>query len=102
VTNVTDLLQILGIDQRARAHPSEISGGELARAGLAVALANEPKVLLADEPAGELDHVNAMRLIALMRARARAGTAVVIVTHNPALGQEADRVVALRDGRVDP
>ena len=100
-TDARELLDQLGIQQRARAHPSELSGGELARAGLAVTLANDPTVVLADEPTGELDQSNAARLIALLRARARAGTAVVVVTHNPALANEADRIVALRDGQVE-
>ncbi len=96
-----DLLEELGIEPRARAHPSELSGGELSRAGLAVTLANDPAVVLADEPTGELDQANGSRLIALLRNLARAGTAVVVVTHNSALAEEADRTVALRDGRVE-
>jgi len=98
---VTDLLGDLGIRDRARAHPSELSGGELARAGLAVALANDPSVILADEPTGELDGGNAARLIALLRARTDAGSATVVVTHNQAVAREADRIVVLRDGVVE-
>jgi putative ABC transport system ATP-binding protein len=97
---VAALLGEVFIAHRARSHPSELSGGELARAGLAVALANDPRVVLADEPTGELDRTNAANLIALLRDRARAGTAVVVVTHNDALAHEADRVVSLRDGTV--
>lgn len=100
-TPVLAILDDLGIAERARARPAELSGGELARAGLAVALANSPKVLLADEPTGELDHANAVRLIAQLRDRARAGTATVVVTHSRELAAEADRVIALRDGRVE-
>lgn len=96
------LLDELGITERARAHPSELSGGELARAGLAVALANNPSVILADEPTGELDRGNAETLIALLRDRARAGAAVVVVTHSPDLAREADCIVTLRDGMVQP
>jgi len=99
---VTDLLDELGIRSRIRAHPSELSGGELARAGLAVALANDPKAVLADEPTGELDRSNATKLVALLRTRARLGTAVVVVTHSAAVAGEADRIIALRDGRVEP
>ena len=94
------LLDELGITERARAHPSELSGGELARAGLAVALANDPRILLADEPTGELDATNAQRLVTLLRERARAGTAVVVVTHSDDVAATADRVVALHDGQV--
>ena len=95
------LLESCGITTRAAARPSQLSGGELARAGLAVALANDPPVLLADEPTGELDDVTAERVLALLRDRADAGTAVLIVTHNPAVAAAADREIRLRDGRID-
>ncbi|MDQ1447705.1 MAG: putative transport system ATP-binding protein, partial [Actinomycetota bacterium] len=98
--SVATLLSEVFIPHRSRSHPSELSGGELARAALAVALANDPSVVLADEPTGELDRTNAANLIALLRERARAGTAVVVVTHSDALAYEADRVVSLRDGIV--
>jgi putative ABC transport system ATP-binding protein len=98
--SVATLLSEVFIPHRSRSHPSELSGGELARAALAVALANDPSVVLADEPTGELDRTNAANLIALLRERARAGTAVVVVTHSDALAHEADRVVSLRDGTV--
>jgi putative ABC transport system ATP-binding protein len=95
------LLEHCGITARAAARPSQLSGGELARAGLAVALANDPPVLLADEPTGELDEVTAQRVLTLLRDRADAGTAVLIVTHNPAVAAGADREIRLRDGRID-
>jgi len=94
------LLEQVGLIARAHARPSELSGGELARAGLAVALANDPPVLLADEPTGELDGVTTERVLGLLRERARAGGAVVVVTHNPAVAEAADRRVELADGRV--
>jgi putative ABC transport system ATP-binding protein len=97
---VTGLLERLGIVDRASARPSELSGGETARAGLAVALANDPAVLLADEPTGELDSATAARVLDQLRDAAGRGTAVVTVTHNDALAALADRVVELRDGRV--
>jgi putative ABC transport system ATP-binding protein len=95
-----ELLDRVGLGHRARARPSQLSGGELARAGLAVTLANDPALVLADEPTGELDQGNAAQLVALLRGHARAGAAVIVVTHNPALAEEADRTVALLDGRV--
>jgi putative ABC transport system ATP-binding protein len=94
------LLESCGITARAGARPSQLSGGELARAGLAVALANDPPVLLADAPRGALDEVTAQRVLALLRDRADAGTAVLIVTHNPEVAAAADREIRLRDGRV--
>ena len=94
------VLERCGIEHRASARPPQLSGGELARAGLAVALANNPPVILADEPTGELDSVTARRILELLRERADAGAAVLIVTHSAEIAAGADRVIALRDGRL--
>jgi putative ABC transport system ATP-binding protein len=94
------VLERVGLTRRARSRPSRLSGGELARAGLAVALANDPAVVLADEPTGELDSGTAAGILALLRERAQGGSAVVVVTHSPEAAAAADRVVHLRDGRV--
>ncbi|MCU1350807.1 MAG: transporter related protein [Acidimicrobiales bacterium] len=96
--DIGPLLASLGIEHRRRAHPGELSGGELGRAGLAVALANDPEVLLADEPTGELDAMTEREVLSLLRERAEAGTAVVVVTHSPIVANAADRVVTLHDG----
>jgi putative ABC transport system ATP-binding protein len=95
-----EVLEHCALTARAHARPSQLSGGELARAGLAVALANDPAVILADEPTGELDDATAERIVGLLRARAQAGGAVLIVTHAPAVAAAADREVRLRDGEV--
>ncbi|GAA2465662.1 ABC transporter ATP-binding protein [Streptomyces mauvecolor] len=97
---VDELLDEVGLAHRARALPQELSGGELARAGLAVALANGPDLLLADEPTGELDGAAEQRVLELLRSRASEGRGVLIVTHSPEAVRVADRVVVLRDGRV--
>jgi putative ABC transport system ATP-binding protein len=94
------LLEALGLSSRAAALPAELSGGEAARAGLAVALVNSPSVVLADEPTGEVDDVNEARVLGLLRQRAEAGSAVVVVTHSPAVAAAADRIIALQDGRI--
>jgi len=99
-TGADDVMERCGIAHRADARPAELSGGELARAGLAVALANDPSVILADEPTGELDGVTAMRVLDQLRERAAAGAAVVVVTHNPDVAAAADREISLLDGRV--
>ena len=96
------VLERCGIDHRASARPSQLSGGELARAGLAVALANDPPVILADEPTGELDTLTANRVLDLLRDRANAGSAVLIVTHSSEVAATADREIRLLDGRIDP
>ncbi len=94
------LLDEVDLAGRARALPHQLSGGELARAGLAVAVANDPDVLLADEPTGEVDVANEAMILDLLRARAEDGTAVVIVTHSDRVASAADRVLRLVDGRV--
>jgi putative ABC transport system ATP-binding protein len=96
----SELLERVGIARRAHARPAQLSGGELARAGLAAALANDPAVLLADEPTGELDEATAARVLDLLRSRAQAGGAVLIVTHTPEVAALADREIRLRDGKV--
>ena len=95
-----ELLEGVGLRDRANAYASELSGGELARAGLAVALANTPDVLLADEPTGELDGAVETSILELLRARATAGTGLLIVTHSPTVVRVADSVIHLRDGQV--
>lgn len=97
-----DLLTRLAIDQRAHARPSELSGGETARAGLAVALANDPAVLLADEPTGELDRASSDTVLELLHDHTDRGMAVVVVTHSRAVARAADREIRLFDGRVTP
>jgi putative ABC transport system ATP-binding protein len=96
-----EVLERCGIASRSGARPSQLSGGELARAGLAVALANDPSVLLADEPTGELDTATAQRVLDLLRERADAGAAILMVTHSAEVAAAADREVRLRDGRVE-
>ncbi|GAA3092090.1 putative ABC transport system ATP-binding protein [Kribbella aluminosa] len=95
-----DLLEQVGLRERASALPRELSGGELARAGLAVALSNDPDVLLADEPTGELDGRTEQVVLDLIRARAGDGRGVLLVTHSPAVTGIADRVITLSDGRI--
>jgi putative ABC transport system ATP-binding protein len=94
------LLETVGLTSRAHARPTQLSGGETARAGLAVALANRPRVLLADEPTGELDEHTAGLIVDLLRAQADAGCAVVVVSHDSRIHDGADRVVLLREGTV--
>jgi putative ABC transport system ATP-binding protein len=93
-----DVLDAVGLANRSGAYPAELSGGEAARAGLAVALANNPAVLIADEPTGELDSATERRLLALLGNLARAGTAMVIASHSPAVLRTADTALHLRDG----
>jgi putative ABC transport system ATP-binding protein len=99
-SRVAALLDAVGLAGRAHARPSQLSGGETARAGLAVAVANSPAVVLADEPTGELDSANAGIVLDLLAQLAGSGSAIVVVTHNEAVAERADRTVTLRDGRM--
>ncbi|MDY7105522.1 MAG: ATP-binding cassette domain-containing protein [Actinomycetota bacterium] len=96
-----ELLDLVGLAPRARHRPAEMSGGEQQRVAIAVALANEPDVLLADEPTGELDSATATEVIDLLRhANAELGVTGVIVTHDPLVSSQVDRTLTIRDGRV--
>ena len=95
------LLQALGIGDKADRMPHQLSGGEQQRAAIGVALANQPPLLLADEPTGELDTANAVLVFEMLRTLNRSfGVTVIIVTHYPAVSQFVDRVVHIRDGRI--
>ncbi len=98
--SIPDLLDELGLAHRSSSRPSRLSGGESARAGLAVALANNPGVIVADEPTGELDSVTARLVLSLLEARAAQGAAVVLVTHSPLVAAVSHREIRLRDGVV--
>lgn len=94
------LLKELGLSKRMHHNPSELSGGEQQRVAVARALMNAPKVLLADEPSGNLDSENADRLHDLFfDLRERTGQTIVLVTHNETLAQRADRTLRMEDGR---
>ncbi|MFF4268948.1 ABC transporter ATP-binding protein [Streptomyces sp. NPDC001536] len=96
-----ELLELLDIADCRDRHPSEMSGGQQQRVAIAVALANSPAVLLADEPTGELDSHTAEQIFAAFRtANERLGTTIVIVTHDQAVASEVRRTVAIRDGRT--
>ena len=96
-----ELLAEVHLTGRGAALPTELSGGELARAGLATTLAADPAVLLADEPTGELDRITERRVLELIAAAAARGTAVVVASHSADVARAGDRVLRLNDGRWD-
>jgi ABC-type lipoprotein export system ATPase subunit len=100
-SRAADLLQLVGLGDRLDHKPERLSGGEQQRGALAVALANEPPLLLADEPTGELDSVTAREVLALLRRlNAELGLTTIVVTHDPHVAEAMDRSVAIRDGRT--
>ena len=97
---VRALLELVGLGERARHRPDALSGGEQQRVAVAIALANEPSVLLADEPTGELDSENANQLFETLRAVNRElGVTVVVFTHDPLVSEQVRRTIGIRDGR---
>lgn len=96
-----ELLDLVGVGHVADRQPQEMSGGEQQRVAIATALANEPQLLLADEPTGELDTATAREVFdALRTANRESGTTVVVVTHDSAVSGLVERTVAIRDGRT--
>ena len=97
----TELLGLVGLPDRLEHRPERLSGGEQQRVAIAVALANEPKVVLADEPTGELDSGTSLEVFALLRRiNEQLGTTIVTVTHDPVVSEQVQRTVAIRDGRT--
>ncbi len=101
-TRARDLLAEVGLSDRGHHYPSQLSGGEQQRVALARALANEPSIIMADEPTGNLDTVNGQHVIELLfDIHARRSTTLVLVTHDHELAARADVQISLRDGKVE-
>lgn len=98
---VKQLLEIVGLTERAAHKPSELSGGEQQRVAIAAALANDAPVLLADEPTGELDTLNAMVVVDfLVKVNKELGKTVIMVTHDPNVARTTDRILKIEDGTI--
>ncbi len=98
---IAKLANQVGLADRLQHLPRELSGGQMQRAAIARALMNQPKILLADEPTGNLDSKNGVAIINLFETiRRELGTAVVIVTHDPSIARRADREIRLKDGAI--
>jgi putative ABC transport system ATP-binding protein len=99
-TRARDLLDLLGIGDKASTVPGMLSGGQRQRLAIARALANEPTLLLADEPTGALDSEGGQEVIELLSRLHQGGQTIVLVTHDPGVAAAAERVVRMRDGRI--
>lgn len=95
-----ELLEELGIEELKDEYPKNLSGGELRRASIARALINEPKLILADEPTGELDPENTKVISKVLRKEAQNGAIVILVTHDPSIIQSGDKVYQMETGRL--
>jgi cell division transport system ATP-binding protein len=100
-TQVPQVLELVGLGQKAGRYPHELSGGEQQRVAIARALANKPSIILADEPAGNLDTQTSATIVELLRDLSRTeGTTVILVTHDVSIADQADSVLRLEDGQL--
>ncbi len=90
----------MGLGDRAHHHPNQLSGGQQQRVAIARALVNQPRLLLADEPTGNLDSRTSVEVMALLQELGRDGITVVLVTHEPDIAEYSSRVIVMRDGLV--
>jgi putative ABC transport system ATP-binding protein len=95
-----EALDRVGLSDRAHHHPNQLSGGQQQRVAIARALVNRPRLLLADEPTGNLDSRTSIEVMALLQALGRDGITVVLVTHEPDIAEYSSRVIVMRDGLV--
>jgi putative ABC transport system ATP-binding protein len=101
VRKADELLELVGMARRAKHRPSQLSVGERQRVALARALANDPVLLLADEPTGNLDSENAAHVLDLLTALQRdRRLTLLVVTHSPEVAERADRVIQMKDGQI--
>ncbi|HEV2641948.1 MAG TPA: ATP-binding cassette domain-containing protein, partial [Candidatus Elarobacter sp.] len=100
-TRARDLLDLLGLGDKAKEAPGLLSGGQRQRLAIARALANEPTLLLADEPTGALDSEGGHEVLELFKRLHSDGQTIIMVTHNEEVAAAADRIVRMRDGRVE-
>jgi len=96
-----ELLKIVGLEDRANHRPSQLSGGEQQRVAIARALMNDPIILLADEPTGNLDSKTSLEILEIFKMLNKRGVTILLVTHNMMLAEEANRILYIKDGKIE-
>lgn len=99
-TRTNKLLKLVGLSERANNKPSQLSGGEMQRVAIARALANRPSLILADEPTGNLDSKTGKTVLDLLTRLNKAGSTIIMVTHDDKVAKAANRIIKLKDGKV--
>lgn len=97
---VTELLEMVGLDEKESCRPLQLSGGQQQRVAIARALANNPDVILCDEPTGNLDEKNGIKIMELLKKLNEKDTTIIMVTHDLTLKQYADRIIEMKDGMI--
>ncbi len=95
-----ELLKLVGLEDRMKHYPGEMSGGEQQRVAIAIAMANDPPLLLADEPTGELDTETGLKIIELLKDLNEKGKTIIVATHDMRLREYATRILEIRDGKI--
>jgi len=99
-TKAMDILRLVGLSERARFKPNQLSGGQQQRVAIARALINEPDLILADEPTGQLDSLTAREIMELLKELNRKGKTIILVTHDNNIAGYAERILHMKDGRI--
>ena len=98
---IFDLLKLLGIQNLIDKYPNEISGGQRQRVAIARALINNPKIIFADEPTGNLDSINSLNVFELFKTLANIGTTIIVATHDKSLALLANKIYEVKDGKIE-
>jgi lipoprotein-releasing system ATP-binding protein len=98
---IFDLLKLLGIENLIDKYPNEISGGQRQRVAIARALINNPKIIFADEPTGNLDSKNSLNVFELFKTFANKGTTIIVATHDKSLAELANKIYEVKDGKIE-